>query len=120
VAVLNINWVTAPQITIIDGPATVNWPSMSNFSTVTFDKIIYGAENSGISFAWQALSGGSYVAVTSVVSASNVFGGTASSSLTLTGISRAVTVRCTVTATNAYGTTTATTAPITMNPPPVV
>jgi len=120
-ASLNVSWVTAPQITIIDGPATVNWPSSSNSCTVTFGKIIYGAENSGISFLWQANSTGTtYTAVTSVVSASNVFGGTTSSSLTLTGVSRVVRVRCIVTATNTYGTTTATTAAITINPPALV
>jgi len=56
------------------------------------------------------------VSVTSVLSSSQVFGGVANPSLTLTGTTRAVTVRCTVSATNAYGTTTATTASITINP----
>jgi hypothetical protein len=116
-ATLTITWATAPQITIINGPSTVNWPQQSNFCTVTFDKTIYGTGSSGISYLWQALSGSSYVSVTSVLSSSQVFGGVANPSLTLTGTTRAVTVRCTVTATNSYGTTTATTASITINPP---
>jgi hypothetical protein len=119
-ATLTITWATAPQITIVNGPATVNWPQLSNFCTVTFDKTIYGTGSSGISYLWQALSGSSYVSVTSVLSSSQVFGGVANPSLTLTGTTRAVTVRCTVSATNAYGTTTATTASITINPAPVV
>lgn len=119
-ATLTITWATAPQITIIDGPSTVNWPQQSNFCTVTFDKIIYGASNSGMSFLWQALSGSSWVSVTSVLSPSNVYGGVTGGSLTLYAISRAVTVRCVVTATNSYGTTTATTASITVNAPVLV
>jgi hypothetical protein len=115
-ATLTITWATAPQITIVNGPATVNWPQQSNFCTVTFDKTIYGTGSSGISYLWQALSNSSYVSVTSVVSSSQVFGGVANPSLTLTGTTRAVTVRCTVSATNSYGTTTATTASITINP----
>jgi len=116
-ATLTITWATAPQITIINGPSTVNWPQQSNFCTVTFDKTIYGTGSIGTSYLWQALSGSSYVSVTSVLSSSQVFGGVANPSLTLTGTTRAVTVRCTVTATNSYGTTTATTASITINPP---
>jgi len=118
-ATLTITWATAPQITIVNGPSTVNWPQQSNFCTVTFDKTIYGTGSSGISYLWQALSGSSYVSVTSVLSSSQVFGGVANPSLTLTGTTRAVTVRCTVSATNSYGTTTATTASITINPAPV-
>jgi hypothetical protein len=118
-ATLTITWATAPQITIINGPSTVNWPQQSNFCTVTFDKTIYGTGSSGISYLWQALSGSSYVSVTSVLSSSQVFGGVANPSLTLTGTTRAMTVRCTVSATNVYGTTTATTASITINPAPV-
>jgi large repetitive protein len=122
--VLTINWVTAPQITIINGPATVNWPQLSALCSVTFDQRTYGTGNSGISFLWQAyttsefvIGGPGWVPVASVIGANRIYGGVAGGSLTVLGISAALTVRCTVTATNSYGTTTATTASITINPP---
>lgn len=114
---LTITWATAPQITIIDGPSTVNWPAQSNLCTVTYGETIIGGVTT--TRQWQALSGSTWGSVTSVLSLSNVPYGTTSSSLTLYSISRAVTVRCVVTSTNSYGTTTATTAPITVNRPPI-
>ena len=115
-AQLAINWATAPQITITDGPSTVNWPPQSNVCTVTYGEQIFGATTT--TRQWQAFNGSSWVTpVPSVLSASNVPYGTTGSSLTLYVIKRAVTVRCVVTSTNSYGTTTATTGEITVNRP---
>lgn len=118
-AQLAINWATAPQITITDGPSTVNWPPQSNVCTVTYGEQIFGATTT--TRQWQAFNGTSWVTpVPSVLSASNVPYGTTGSSLTLYVINRAVTVRCVVTSTNSYGTTTATTGAITVNRPVAV
>jgi hypothetical protein len=116
VAVLNINWAAVPQITLVNVPSEVNWPAWGNSVFVTFDQRIYGAGNNNISFLWQArqrYSTGEFSSVESVLGANSVYGGTTGGSLTITRLpGNAVTVRCTITATNSYGTTTATTSPI--------
>lgn len=115
-AQLAITWATAPQINITNGPSEVRYPSQSNAVTVTYDEQIFG----GVTTArqWQALNGSSWVSpVPSVLSASNVPYGTTGASLTLYSISRDVTVRCVVTSSNSYGTTTATTASVLVRRP---
>jgi len=115
VAVLNINWAAVPQITLVNVPSTVSW-NYGGSVLVTFDRRIDGAANTGISFLWQArstYSSGEFASVESVLGANSVFGGTASGSLTITQLpANSVTVRCVITATNSYGTTTATTSNI--------
>jgi hypothetical protein len=116
VAVLNIIWAAVPQISLINVPSTVSWPAWGNSAFVTFDQRIYGASNTGITFLWQArasYTNDAFTSVESILGANSVFGGTAGGSLTITNLPRnSVTVRCVITATNSYGTTTATTDPI--------
>jgi hypothetical protein len=114
-ATLTITWATAPQITIIDGPSTVNWPAQSNLAFVQYGETILGGVTT--TRQWQALSGSTWGSLYSVLAYSNVPFGDTGGSLALYVISRAVTVRCVVTSTNSYGTTTATTAAITVNRP---
>jgi hypothetical protein len=115
-AQLAITWATAPQINIINGPSEVRYPSQSNAVTVTYDEQIFGGVTT--TRQWEAFNGSSWVSpAPSILSFSNVPYGTAGGSLTLYSISRDVTVRCVVTSSNSYGTTTATTASVLVRRP---
>jgi hypothetical protein len=115
-AQLAITWATAPQINIINGPSEVRYPSQSNAVTVTYGEQIFGGVTT--TRQWEAFNGSSWVSpAPSILSFSNVPYGTAGGSLTLYSISRDVTVRCVVTSSNSYGTTTATTASVLVRRP---
>ena len=111
---LAITWATVPQITIIDGPSSRSWSTGNSF-TVTYDERIYGGVTT--TRQWQArpqYSTGEWGTVESVLGSNSVFGGTTGGSLTITSLSGGVQVRCVITSTNSYGTTTATTGVITI------
>lgn len=118
-ATLTINWVTAPQISVTNGPSTINWPQLSYFCTVTYGETLLGATT--VSRQWQILnSSGAFVPVSNVLPSSQIPYGDTKRDLTLYQTTRAITVQCVIVATNAYGTATATTAQVTVNPAPIV
>ena len=119
-ATLTITWVTAPQISVLNGPSTINWPVQNNFCVVTYGETLLGSPTT-VSRQWQALnSSGAFVPISNILPSSQLPYGSTTRDLTLYQTTRAITVQCVIVATNAYGTATATTGQVLVNPAPIV